>query len=502
MTKEFDETVEKTVDNHSDDVEQDTQNDGVETVEDESVETVSNDMETTPNVAEDASPETKELSDDVEAVSVESEEVLDTVEETATEADLGTDETVESMTPENEVAQDEAVVVASESTETSEKEAISTTASDVGVKAKAFLSNKRNVGILAAIIAAIILFFTLTGGPKSVMDKVEVTFEGYDERGRVEYNYATIQHEIDKVILNKVGIDTKNTDLSNWTQFLNNLQSNFDKYQKYEKYRKGVRIRFDKTEGLKNGEEVTLTISADKDSPIKSETKKFKVSGLKDITKITFEDLQKNKPIRFVGFDGNGSVSYDKSVYSVDESLAKTLKNGQKIKVSIRPKYLDTLLESEGKTVENAGQTFEVTASGLSTIKSITNLNELLKQVENLGTATYANKENSSYKYEVEKKNTFINVGYSEYSNDDKASISVVTVYKVKETYTNLFQKEPTVKEYYTYVGYSDLSVSDNVVIMSNLENKAIRYPDKYTDETSVYAFLKSKMYTEYKPGN
>ncbi|ETD04264.1 hypothetical protein N568_0108750 [Lactococcus garvieae TRF1] len=111
-------------------------------------------------------------------------------------------------------------------------------------------------GEIAALILAIFVGYTIVNNmQKSVIKDVKVEFSGYNHQGE-----ARLAGNYDEKIAD---IMSKKTDMGS----------------------SDISVVLDKTSGLSNGDEVTVTISSElKKSPVKSETKTFTVSGLKKST--------------------------------------------------------------------------------------------------------------------------------------------------------------------------------------------------------------------------
>lgn len=367
-------------------------------------------------------------------------------------------------------------------------------------KVKVFFANKRNVGIVAGVVAVVMLIFFLMNGPKSIVNDVQVKFSGYDERGTLSYNDVEVKAKIAQIVAEKHGIKVDTSNVSNTFNSIGDvakslLSGNKEYYKKLgliQQQYSDVNITFDKTKNLKNGDVVTLKITTGKDSPIKAETKTFTVSGLAEVEKITFDDVQKTSAITYSGYNGYGTLKFDTDVYTIKEAKQANLKNGNKITVQVNKKYIDKLL-TQGKVFDGeTKKTLEI--KGLKELKTIKNIAEVYTKVNDLAKAEYANTVGSTHTYTIEKKDDFMKYTASSSGND---KITVVSVYKVNDKYT--WFSETKVEDYYVLVGYTNLEVFDESVILADLQYKEYTYSSKYTTADSANAYLKSQGYVQYK---
>lgn len=364
-------------------------------------------------------------------------------------------------------------------------------------KLMTIFTDKKKVGVLAIAVIAIFAIFTVMNGPKSVISDVKVTFSGYDERGKATYNEVEVKAKIAQIIAEKNGI--KISDVSNitslWNDLLKNVASgNIEYYKKIsaiEQQYSSVVITLDKTSNLTNGDIVTVTIKTGNNSPIKSETKTFTVSGLKPVAKVDIQTILEENTVTSIGYNGYGTLKYDSDIYTVKDSGVKNLQNGQKISVQVKDAYIKKLL-NEGKVFDGDTVTM-VEVEGLTELKTIKNIADVYSKVLDLAKSKYANTAGSSYTYTIEKKNDFMK--YTTSSN--KGYITPVSVYKVSEKSSR--DGGDKIEEYYVIVGYSNLEIFDNSIILADIQNKTYSHYSKYSDEDSANAYLKSQGFVEYK---
>lgn len=417
---------------------------------------------------------------------------------------VNSDETTE-VEKNSGLSEEEAIVAAVDENHVDSNESNTNKKVDIFNKIKLFFSNKRNAGIVGIVAVIMLGIFIFVNGPKSIVNDVEVKFDGYDERGTLSYNEVAMRAKIYQIIAEKNGIKA---DISNTTNTLNSLadlakgivSGNNEYYKKLsnaEQQAREISITFDKQTVLKNGDVVTMTISTGKDSPIKAEKKQFTVTGLKDVVKIDSNALLLENPITFNGYNNYGSVKYNTEVFKLNQKINNDLKNGQQLVFTILESYSKKLLQ-EGKVL-TGDTTISVEVKDLKELSTISNIDTVFEKVSDFAQSKYANKTNSSYTYAIEKKQDFI--AYTPENNNSyfksDAEFSAVSIYKVNEKYSSSFGGN-TEENYYVVVGYDELSIYDNTIILSDLSSNEYYSYSKYTDETSVAAFLRSKGYVEY----
>ena len=191
--------------------------------------------------------------------------------------------------------------------------------------------------VVASIVAAIIIVVGVTSivvinsQPKSVIGDFSVAFSGYNAEGTASASWTNSSDE--------------------------------------SKYGNLVREVVSPNENLTNGESVSLTIYADDNSGVKSESKTFTVSGLKSMTKYTVNDVLKSSPVTFIGWTGYGTEKFDDSVWSStdssssDSSAPANLANGQSVSVQLSSSYI-AQQKQNGYVLDGSGQT-DVKVSGL-----------------------------------------------------------------------------------------------------------------------------------------
>ena len=320
---------------------------------------------------------------------------------------------------------------------------------------------KEVIGVLVILAVALVAYFGYSyynSLPKSIINEVKVDFTGYDESGYLSYNSEDIASLVEEAVYKKVGLDkdqakalTKDDPVA-YSMLAQDRKLSF-KLMKAESMLKTIHYEFNKTNNLKNGEEVTFTITtSSKNSPIKAEKKAFKVQNLKEYEKVSAENLLKEVTVTFSGFNGYGTVTFGNSIknyFQLNSSNSySNLKNGDKITLTVNDSYIKTLKES-GKIVDN--KNVDITVSGLKELKDIKNFEDLIKKNDDYVKSEH---KNDSYDtYTIESQGSYMRINVNNY---DKGSISLVTIYKVTKTDS---KDNKSVK--YKYYGYSAYLLKD-----------------------------------------
>lgn len=330
-------------------------------------------------------------------------------------------------------------------------------------KAQAIFQKKKKevIGALVILAVALVAYFGYSyynSLPKSIINEVKVDFTGYDESGNLIYNSDEIASLVEEAVYKKVGLDkdqakalTKDDPVA-YSMLAQDRKLSL-KLMKAESMLKTIHYEFNKTNNLKNGEEVTFTITtSSKNSPIKAEKKAFKVQNLKEYEKVSAENLLKEVTVTFSGFNGYGTVSFGNSIknyFQLNSSNSySNLKNGDKITLTVNDSYIKTLKES-GKIIDN--KNVDITVSGLKEIKDIKNFEDLIKKNDDYVKSEH---KNDSYDtYTIESQGSYMRINVNNY---DKGSISLVTIYKVTKTDS---KDNKSVK--YKYYGYSAYLLKD-----------------------------------------
>lgn len=335
-------------------------------------------------------------------------------------------------------------------------------AQQVVEKTKGLFATKRKeiiaalVGV-AVIIVAFVGYNVIQSQPKSLIGDVKVEFSGYEESGTVTYNSQDIAEKVAEIAYQKVGFNKDQAaDLAKKDPIIYAEVSRDGKLAskliQAEAMISSVHYEFDKTNGLKNGDEVTFTVTtSSKNSPFKAEKKTFKVENLKEYEKVSASDLLTETPVTFTGLNGSGTITITKN--SKDEAYfdfengrrPRNLKNGDKVTLKVKDVSIDSL-KAEGKVVDS--KTVEVTVEGLKDAKDVKNLIDVLKK--NDAYSKELNKNSTNETYTLEPQGSYIGITTG-IGNTSSADIDIITVYKVTRKgslFTNVSYK------YYGFDGY------------------------------------------------
>lgn len=366
-------------------------------------------------------------------------------------------------------------------------------------KAQAILKKKKKevIGALVILAVALVAYFGYSyynSLPKSIINEVKVDFTGYDESGNLIYNSEEIASLVEEAVYKKVGLDKDQAkalmkdDPVAYSMLAQDRKLSF-KLMKAESMLKTIHYEFNKTNNLKNGEEVTFTITtSSKNSPIKAEKKAFKVQNLKEYEKVSAENLLKEVTVTFSGFNGYGTVTFGNSIknyFQLNSSNSySNLKNGDKITLTVNESYIKTLKEN-GKIVDN--KNVDITVSGLKEIKDIKNFEDLIKKNDDYVKSEHKNDSYDTYTIESQGSYMRINV-----NNHENGSISLVTIYKVTKT-----DSKDNKSVHYKYYGYSAYLLKDGNLDIDTASKISDRWGTK--DLEGLRAQLSSDGYKVYE---
>ena len=331
-----------------------------------------------------------------------------------------------------------------------------------GISLQTLLQTKRKeiIAILAIVALAIVAFVGYNiydSQPKSIIGEVKVQFSGYEETGKLTYNSEEIASKIEELSYRKAGFNNNQAkalaqkDPVAYSEVSRNPKL-AAMLQKAEAMITSVQFNFDRTSELKNGDEVTFTITTNSQSAaVKAEKKTFKVADLKEYEKVSTADLLKETPVTFTGFNGYGIASItenpNKDAYFnfEDNKRPTNLKNGDTVTLTVSVTYINEL-KSKGKVVDN--NKVEVTVEGLKDLKDVKNFADLLKKNDDYSKSEHQNSSFSTYT--LESQGSYLKV-IPEENKKSNGKVSLITVYKV--TWSSGNSKEVRYK-YYGYQAY------------------------------------------------
>lgn len=331
-----------------------------------------------------------------------------------------------------------------------------------GISLQTLLQTKRKeiIAVLAIVALAIVAFVGYNiydSQPKSIIDEVKVQFSGYEETGKLTYNSEEIASKIEELSYRKAGFNNNQAkalaqkDPVAYSEVSRNPKL-AAMLQKAEAMITSVQFNFDRTSELKNGDEVTFTITTNSQSAaVKAEKKTFKVSDLKEYEKVSTADLLKETPVTFTGFNGYGVASITENpnkdgYFNFEDNKRPTnLKNGDTVTLTVSVTYINEL-KSKGKVVDN--NKVEVTVEGLKDLKDVKNFADLLKKNDDYSKSEHQNSSFSTYT--LESQGSYLKV-IPEENKKSNGKVSLITVYKV--TWSSGNSKEVRYK-YYGYQAY------------------------------------------------
>ena len=363
-----------------------------------------------------------------------------------------------------------------------------------------FVSNKKIVGTVGVFIVAVIAFIWFLSRPTKLSKYFDVTFNGYDGHGMLSYNHEVVIEEISQAALKKAGFSKDEIDafaINNY-KMIDTYQIDTKKMAKYDAIMNNLQFNFDKVSDLKNGDKVTLTVSCKGNNcPFVNETKEYTVNGLDEMQEITLEDLEKEYPITFTGYNGFGSVKFDSTVYTISTAANQTLKNDDTIKVKITEGTLNTLA-NDGKKLKDGATSFEKKVTGLPEITDIVGLNDILSKTDILMQSKTKPEDGWFDKttYVTEKQQDYILFNASD-SKDSEGNLSLLTIYKVTKTVTPDSDSSRTAETttYFTYFGYTKLTVSEGKIIQKDMSYHEETTSTKWENFDSIDADLKKDGY-------
>lgn len=353
---------------------------------------------------------------------------------------------------------------------------------------------KNKVAVAAVTAAVLVLgvgYQVYQSQPKSLVAAVQVEFTGYDGFGELSYD----SKEIQRIAYRSAGFNKNQTeDLVNQDAVvLSEVYADASLGQKYQKAAamiSSVSYKFDKRSELSNGDKVTLTVkTSSSKSPIKEESKEFKVEGLKKTETISTKALLEEYPVTFSGFNNYGKVELPEDEDGYDfftvSGKKSNYKNGDKVQLTVSPSYVSNL-QTEGKKLE--ATEIEVEVDGLKEISAISNLAEALAKNEPYAKSQHQNTGLATYT--LEKQKDYISYKVPLYDETVSGQIYLVTIYKISKA----GKFDDSVE--YAYYGYRYYVNADNSLDLETA-NKVSGFSTQ--DYANLRARLETDGYKEYK---
>ena len=186
--------------------------------------------------------------------------------------------------------------------------------------------NQKLYYTIGVVVVALVLLFTIVISTTSKVDPFDyttVSFEGYDSIGKININFSKV-----KLIEDIIGPEPQSfEELAKWMEKYDALSSNID-------------YTVTPNKNLSNGDivEVRFTVESDSKNKISTKSKKFTVSGLKEVE--TF-DVFANIDVSFEGVSGEAEVNIKKTRSDImdccqlDIEPYNELKNGNKVVITV-----------------------------------------------------------------------------------------------------------------------------------------------------------------------
>lgn len=360
--------------------------------------------------------------------------------------------------------------------------------------------NKKTViaGVIGVVVVLCAIVFLLNR-PKKLSNDLEVSFSGYDGYGTLTYNSAELDAKATDAAFRAAGFSAK--ELSDAEAGIGTASNFSQKYMQALQIRGMISYKFDRYDQLKNGDKVVFTVSCTGSKcPFANEKREYEVKGLDAVEEVSADELQKEYPITFKGYNNYGSPVYDDTIYDINSNLEDTLSNDSTVKVKVLSSAIDTLAQS-GKVLADGASEFEVTVSGLPEINTISGISDLYDKANTYMLTQIKDNETYSGKntYTVEKQGDYIRFTTS-YSDDSDGIISVRTVYKVTKSFESTSSYvESSTETYYTYFGCERITVADGKAIQKDLNYRTTTSYSNYENLDSIEVELKNDGFSAYQ---
>lgn len=178
-----------------------------------------------------------------------------------------------------------------------------------------------SVGLIVMVVVAVFVI-------KAISKVDALDFLQFDCYGADGYGEASAEIDMDALVISELGVDGSEDGF-------------FDALVEYDAYYEGIDVSLDKSDNLKNGDVVTVTVSVSGNvqKKVKGGKKSFTVSGLEAVETVdVFQDMN----YRFEGMNGKATLSISNN--SIDPFIAtcefvadkkEGLTNGDVITISV-----------------------------------------------------------------------------------------------------------------------------------------------------------------------
>ncbi|QDK70185.1 hypothetical protein [Lactococcus protaetiae] len=263
--------------------------------------------------------------------------------------------------------------------------------------------NKQYIILAGSIVFIIVLiigvFSFVNSRPKNIITNIDVKYSGYNKLG-IAVLSENYKNEMEAIIAKKVGYSSSDVDAVKKGND-DVLTANITKMAQLTKYLDDTVVKLSKDNNLSNGDKITLSVTTSlKDNPIKSAKKALTVSGLEKSTVYKISDIIKKYPIKVIGYNHFGSLTYNDEIFNLSQTTdsyladegGKNLTNGDSVKMYLSNSYVAALAK-KGFILSGKGDT-TIKVSGLLDSPKISNLNDLLSQID---TVVRSDKKSDDY---------------------------------------------------------------------------------------------------------
>lgn len=341
------------------------------------------------------------------------------------------------------------------------------------------------VATAVVLLVALGVFNYISNQPVDVSKTAKVTFDGYDTQGTASYNSDKIYKKITEEAYKKVGFKEKDVKGllkgdGDITSRLQKMKGYAEKMTQASVIGQNVTVKLNKSDGLKNGDKVTLTIKDknNKEDKIITDTKKeFTVKGLDEIEAFTLNDLLKDVKYEFTGYNGFGMLEVtnnpyediSETIFTNQEDQEADYSNGDKITLEINPSIIDANTDTGHEFTGDT--TLEVEVKDLKDVMGIEKREDVLTQIDTYAKAQ--NKSNDYNTYKIERQESYLrgkNTSTDWWGDSSEAELTfdIESIYKITHTYkSGDTDKSET---YYRTYGYTTVPVENNAFQTKDLE--------------------------------
>ncbi len=301
-----------------------------------------------------------------------------------------------------------------------------------------------------------LLLLTACGSKVELSDYIEVEFYGYDSIGTASYSVDDT-----KLIKDAFGV----TDEDYW-------DLEYEQMEAISNMMMSFTVDLSKDTELSNGDEIIVRLSVDKEMTNKLKAKdeiKVTVSGLKEPTMISDEELERNIIVNFNGVSGRGYIqidtTFDGDLYNltVEPDRDGDIANGDIVTVSVS-EYDRENLAHMGYALSGDGAV-EFEASGLEvvpeTVLDIANLVDVERMITEGINRKYQDSDWGYYTYEIIEGKTFYRQFAREsddYSGNMSNHGSLIKLYTVNE-----YDSDDELDDTFTVIyGFSNIIIDDS----------------------------------------